>query len=252
MRKYLLVFLLPLAFACEEKDKSVDNPAPNPENVFIGASFVYGDEGIKKDSVIINDLGYNFFIDEVKIVCSDFFMTDVSAGNDTIVTDSSAFVISMEEPQQDMVVLTPGGYSVRYGMRLGLDSLHGALMTQQQAEAGSDMDDPDLYRSDMFGIDHVIIRGRLFDPTDPQDTVGKIPLEYRLGTYLTSKKLQSTQRNFSIERTSKLKLVLFVDLKPVLHQFDLFNKPTVTTDPSNQVDLLFAKQMSDSLKIGLF
>lgn len=251
MRKYLALLVLPLAFACEEKDLTPDNPAPDPENLFIGTSFVYGEEGINPDSMLTNDLGYNFFIEEVKLVLSDFYLVDQAEG-DTIVNDSTAFSVSLEDPRQDMVVLGPGGYSVKYGLRLGLDSLHGALISPATVPPGSDLTDNDLYRKDGFGIDHVIIRGRLLDPFDPLDSIGKIPLEYRLGTYLTSRMIKSDQRNFSIERTSKVKIVLYVDLKPMLHQFELLNRPKVSTDLSNQVDLLFAKQMSDSLKVALF
>lgn len=250
MRKILPFLLLLFLFACKEKDLTTDNPGPPQENTLLATSFIYGDQGtIHPDSLLTNNLGYSFYITEVQVVLTDFFLRE---DQDTIITKDEPFIVSLKETDQYLVVLPPGGYSGYYGIRIGLDSVESVNIKPSKLPEGNELKNSDVFRNDGFGIDHLIIKGRLLDPLDPLDSVGKIPLEYRVGTYATSRVKGSLMKNFSISRNSSLKFVLQLDFEPIFNDFDLLNTPKITSDISNPADFLMAIDMADSLGVGLF
>lgn len=249
MKKIFSLVLLSALFACEEKDLTVDNPAPSDKNILLATSFIYGDEGLNPDSVLTNDLGYRFFITEVQLVASHFFFVE---GEDTVVERTEPFVVSMKQTDELILNMPPGGYSGYYGLKFGLDSLESATITPSKLDEDSDLKNADVFRNDKLGIDHVIIKGRLINPTDPMDSTGTINLNYRLGTYYTTKVKTSQNLNFSLMRDSQVKFIMQVDVEPLLNSFDMFKTPQIVTDPTIPVDFNTALDMADSLKIGLF
>lgn len=253
MKKYLFLTLtLPLLISsCKEKDLTGDNPAPDPENIILETSILYNGDGFNKDSVIINDLGYQFYITSVELVMSDFYFYDINT-DDTVVESLSPFIVSNTEPEQKLVVMKSGGYSGYYGLRLGLDSISSVMTNPATISDKSDLQNSDVFRSDNNGVDQVIIKGRMLDPDDPTDSIGNIPLEYRLGTYLLSRTMESTQQNFSLKANSRVQFVMVVDLGPVFEALDMKMLPKITSDITNPVEMQVAAIMTDSLKINLY
>lgn len=246
----LLALVLFSTVACEEKDISEDNPAPAEENVILNASFVYGNMGLRRDTMYTNDRGDQFFIEDVRLLFSDFIFYDNS---DTILHDSTVFQMTMDDYEEPLVRLEPGGYSLRYGMTLGIDSLRSVMVNAAMLEEqDEDIDASNYLRSGGFGVSHLVIVGRLLDPSNPEDSTGTIPMRYEIGTFFTNQDYNSEPINFSVGTNRNMPLIAVINIKPILHDFNISGRPIVTTELGNQIDLSLAIQMSDSLQVGLF
>ncbi|MDZ7849041.1 MAG: hypothetical protein U5L96_21265 [Owenweeksia sp.] len=249
MRKIAFILGTLAIVACKEKDLTSKNPAPDPENTSIRTSFVYDSEAYYSDTALTNNLGQRFFIDEVVIALSDFYFQQ---HGDTVAYQHKPFVVASDATDNKLIELEPNGYTGFFGIRVGLDSASQADVAANGLESGSELSDYSLLRASGNGIDNVIIRGRLIDPQDPLDSTGSIALEYRLGLSVTSKLVKSLTKNFSIEPTSNLPIIMVVDLKPVLENLDMEARPLVTTDPQNLVDYNLAIEMAENLEVNLF
>ncbi len=249
MRILLPLFLVLIIFtSCEEDDKTGDNPGPVAENTVMRLSLLYDGMKLPKDS-IMNNLGQIFFIEHVTLVFSDFYLRE---GPDTIVYRREPFVLSSTKTDNSIAIIPPGGYSGYYGLRLGLDSAASMDVALDGIPSDSELSDADVLRSTGDGIDHVIITGRVFDTSDPTDSVGNISLSYRLGTEALSRLRTSLQNNFSVQGDRNVSIVVRVDLGQVFSDLDMVARPIVVTDPQNLVDYNLAIQMVDNLKIELF
>lgn len=248
MRKLFFLLLIPALFACEEKDLTSENPAPSKDNINIQTSFIYDTLGLQLDSIYTNKVGLEFFFTEVSLVFSNF---SFSEQGDTVINLPEPFFISMENKESFIGRIPPGGYSGKYSLQLGLDSAEGlgfnAAMANDEALRKSS-----VFRADGAGIDQVIIKGKLFDPTNPLDSVGSIPFEYRLGTPLTIQNKQSDTHNFSVSSSSKIPFIIQVNLWPVFKNLNIYADPLVESNPDNLFDISLAQQLADSLQISLF
>lgn len=242
----LVMFLLS---SCEEKDKTGDNPAPPSENFIAKLSLLYDDMGFHADSAITNNLGQSFYIEDVTLVFSNLFLRE---GQDTAAFSAEPFVLATGKTNKGVITLPPGGYSVRYSLRLGLDSTGSADIAINGIPAGSDLREAGVLRPDGNGIDHIIINGRVIDPTNPLDTTGNIDMSYRIGTTDLSRVYTSLLTNFSVQGDGKISLVVRVDLGPALQDFDVVSRPVIVTDPQNLVDLNLATQIANNIKVELF
>lgn len=250
MKNFLpLVMLLFIFSGCEEKSKTGENPAPPAENVIARLSVLYDGMGFHADSVITNNMGQEFFIDNVRMVMSNFFFKD---GKDTIIFSSEPFLLTLGMPDQGVLVMPPGGYTAIYGVRFGLDSAGTADIVVNGISQDSDLYQSGVKRDDGMGIDHIIVTGRLIDPSNPLDTTGTIPLSYRIGLTDLSKEYSSLQKNFSVQGDGKISLVIRVDIGPALKDLNMIGRPVITTDPQNLVDYNAAIKFANDLKVELF
>lgn len=241
----ILLFLT----SCEEKDKTSENPAPPSENVVTKLSLLYEDMRFHADSAITNNLGQSFFIDDVTLVFSNVLLRD---GRDSVAFNGKPFVVSKSSPTKGVITLTPGGYSAAYSIRLGLDSAGSAEIAINGIAEDSDLGDASVLRPDGNGIDHIVIKGRIIDPTNPLDTTGNILMSYRIGTTSLSRAYSSLPKNFSIQGDGKVSLVIRVDLAPALNDFDVVSRPVIVTDSQNLVDLNLATLIANNIKVELF
>lgn len=249
MRILLPLFLVLIIFtSCGEDDKTGDNPGPVAENTVMRLSLVYDGEKLPTDS-IMNNLGQTFFIEDVTLVFSDFYFRE---GADTSVYRRESFVLSSSKTDNSVVIMPPGGYSGSYGLRFGLDSAASMDIALGGIPSDSELRDADVLRASGDGIDHAIITGRVFDTSDPTDSVGNISLSYRLGTEALNRLKTSLQKNFSVQGDRIVSVVVQVDLGPVFSDLDMVARPIVVTDPQNLVDYNLAIQMANNLKIELF
>jgi hypothetical protein len=245
MKKLLPILAIGvLLFSCKEKDLTPNNPPLPKENVVLSASYIYGDFPFKLDSMITNDIGQSFFVDEFKLYLSDFFFVNFQ---DTLLYDSIFPVYTFSDNSHRIARLPSGGYSGFYGARLGLDSANSASYDPSLLPPWAD-------RADTNGFDHMVIKGRLIDATaiDPIDTVGTIPFEIRLGTYLTSKIFRSPQTNFAIQQGFDIQFVMQINFEPVFNKMNLVLRPMIASDPTIPADFQAAIEVKDSLQIGVF
>jgi len=252
MRQYLPLLMMSLfvAVGCEEKDLSEPENNPIEENVVMKASFVYGNVGLKRDTIYTNDLGQQFYFEDIKLLFSDFIFFD---DTDTVISDSAAFQFTYDDRIEPILRLEPGGYSLHYGMQLGLDSIRSFNTTAAQlGEQDDDIEASDFIRTSGFGVNHLIIEGRLLNPADPNDTIGTIPLKYEVGTFLTNQFYESPGLNFAVNTNRDMPLIAVIDVKPILHEFNMLGRPIISTDITNQIDLSLSIEIADSLSVGLF
>jgi hypothetical protein len=251
LMKFILsaLVILVVLTSCEEKDKTGDNPAPPSENVVVRLSLLYDEMGFHADSAITNNLGQSFYIDDVSLVFSNVFIRE---GMDTVSFRGEPFVLATGMTNKGIITLEPGGYSASYSLLLGLDSAGSADIAINGIPADSDLRDVPVLRPDGNGIDHIVINGRVVDPTNPMDSTGTITMSYRIGTADLSRSYSSLQKNFSIQGEGKVSLVVRVDLGPALMDFDVVSRPVIITDPQNLVDLNLATQIANNIKVELF
>lgn len=248
MRKIFYFLLIPALFACEEKSLVEEDKVPDPNNISIQTSFVYDTLGLRLDSIYTNNLGQEFFFEEVQLVFSNYIFVE---SGDTVVSLPEPFLMDLKEPVKLIGVITPGGYSGKYGLQLGLDTTQGFGYNSSLAK-DEDLKNSSVFRKDGWGIDQVIMKGKLFDPADPLDSIGKIPFEYRLGTPITVQNYNSDVQNFSVSSSSKIPFILQVNLWPIFKNLDIKEMPLIESDPDNVFDMKEAEMMADSLIISLF
>jgi hypothetical protein len=251
MKKLLsLALLMSLFIACEDPDLTEDNPPLPKENVNIGVSFLYGSSGLAQDSIYTNAEGNQFFITDVKFVLSDFF---VLSQGDSFKTEEVNYALYSFANSQNLVSKLPdGGYSGHYGFTLGIDSVLNWTIDPTTLASTSALTDPDVARNDGLGYNAVIIKGRAFDPTDPNDSLGSVSFEFQLGSLFLNRALKSGMTNFAVTSTTQVNFLIQVDLKDALDNYNIISRPTLLTDPSNVVDLTLAEEMMDNLKFNLF
>ncbi len=249
MKKLALLAGLTLSIvACKEKDLTDNNPALPDENIQMKTSFLYDGEGFSEDSILTNNVGNVFHITDIKFLISDLYL--INKG-DSSSLDTGYYKFDQKNVDKYVALLDGGGYSGFYGFRLGLDSMETVSLNPQNAR-GDGLLDQDLIRNDAFGYNGFVIKGRVRDPQDPLDTIGKIPFEYHIGGYYINRVLRSEMLNFSVSNTTTANFILNVDPEPIFNDFDIVATPTVTSDFSDPVDFEIAEMMMDSLRIKLF
>lgn len=246
MKKFLALLLITGLFACKEKDLTIENPALPDENIKLSFSFIYGDKGFNTDTLITNDIGLQFYIDEVKMLVSNLYFNNAG---DTLTFQDTYGIFGYEQTEKLFVEFPAGNYTGQYSLTVGVDSLTSITGTPA---SGSPLLDPDVKRLDGLGYDHFILKGRLLDPADPNDTIGKIPFEYRIGTWETNITELSTQQNFYLNNSSNALFVIQVDITDMLDDLDILQNPMVASDPTNFADFQMAKNMAADLEINLF
>lgn len=248
MRKLLFLLIVPAFFACKEKDLTTENPAKNKDNVNIQVAITYDTVGVQLDTIYTNNLGQRFYFTEMSFAFSDYTFSE---SGDTILREVEPFLITSDNKERLIARFEPGGYSGKYSLRLGLDSAHGLGYIQALAQ-DEELKNSSVFRLDGNGINHIIFKGRLFDPLNPLDSIGKIPFDFRVGTTAYSRSKVSDVNNFSVSGTAIIPFILQIDLWPVFNEMNIYDRPVIKTDPTNQFDMEAALEIADSLAVYLF
>jgi hypothetical protein len=235
-----------LLSSCQEKDLLVDNPPPATDNLFWSFVPFYGDEGLKYDSMYTNKLGIDFIIDSVSILISDVSFYDENL-EQTLDTVPNFIYLTRGNNEQLNGSLPAGGYYGKYQVIIGSDSSRTA---QFQQSIGSIA--PELVREDEYGFDFFNIKGRIWDPSEPQEDSIMIPVEYTIGSYLLTDTMFTDRRSFSIDNHQQVTIVLLGDLKPILDNLNFNLTQEIISDPSDVQDFTNAQMLRDSLSIGIF
>ncbi len=249
MKKILGLSLLLALVGCKESDLTKENPEPDPSNVVVATSFIYGDEGIMKDSIRMNSLGQRYIIEDIKMVWSELYF---SYKGDTVIYDDRSVITTLSEPIAPAMTMPPGGYSGNFGLTFGVDSLASWNLIQPSKTGVEELVSNGLYRNDGFGVNQLVITGRLFDPTNVDDSTGTIPLSYNIGTYFIARDLIGVNQNFSVGLTNKMKIILQVDFEEALEDFNFFNTPTLNSTFTDPTDFALSKEMADKVEIDIF
>lgn len=253
--KKLFPTLLICAFAtmaCKEQDLSEDNPPLPTENLRISTSFLLGGQGLFLDSMYTNNLGNEFFIESVKVLAGRIGM--VTDGLDTIMTEEP-FLFQTGDTDKNVLRIAPGGYTAFCFVQTGLDSLQSAKALTAEKKEGSPFLDNDIQRNPGiagFGYNHIVIKGRVIDQTNPDDSTGTLPLSLSIGTYEFTKLSLSETFNFSVINNKDARFILSVDIGNAVLNRDLEARPTVVTDESDAADFNAATQIFDNILIQVF
>lgn len=248
MKKIIILVLASFTIlSCKEKADPVE---PNPvENVEIAVSYLWNKHGLKTDSLLTNNKGNKFFITDMKILISRFYV--LSAG-DTFQNKNGNFTYTLDKVEQLVHELPDGGYSGFYGFRLGADSLVNITTLPGASPEGSGLRATGMFRNDGMGYNSILLEGRAIDPTDPTDVTGTIPFRYEISSLYFKRELNSGQANFAVTADTQVNLILNIDPWPIFNDFDIVARPTITSDPTNSIDFASAQMFSDSLFIRLF
>lgn len=253
MKKLLALTLLSaLVVSCKEKDLSEDNPPLSKNNVQLVSTYLLDGDGINRDSMYTNNVGNRFFIESVKLLAGQVYIID--GGIDSIPSGES-YAYSMENTDNNVIKLSAGGYSAFCSVQIGLDSLE----TQEALVSAKDEDSPfndlDIKRSPGLaglGYNHLIIKGRVIDSGNPDDSTGTIPLSFKIGTYELIKNASSEKFEFSVVANRNAKFILSIDIGPALMDRDLEGRPVIVTDPTDAADYNAAVEVFENTLIQVF
>lgn len=249
MRKLLFLLIVPAFFACKEKDLTTENPAKSKDNANIQVVITYDTTAVRMDTTYTNNVGLRFYFTEMSFAFSNYTFSEKG---DTILNVPEPFLVSFDKREKLIAQFLPGGYSGKYGLTLGLDSSQGLGYIQALATDEELKNNPDVFRLDANGINHIILKGRLFDPLDPLDSIGKIPFDFRVGTTALARHKISDVANFSVSGTAIVPFILEINLWPVFNELNIYDRPIITTDPTNQFDMEAAIEIADSLGVYLY
>ncbi len=250
MKQFALLFCLALitAVSCKEKDLSGNNPALPNENLQLKISFLYDGKIYTSDSLLENKLGQKFYVTNLKLLITNLYFKSTQ---DSMLLDSGYYAFDRKTPTQFVAFIEGGGYSGRYGFRLGLDSLQ-TLKANPETARGNGLTNVHVARNDDYGYNALVIEGLALDPTDTTDTTGSIPFQYHVGGYYIYKNYISDRLNFSVSNTTTANFIITVDIEPILNNFDILANEAILSDPTDPVDFEIAERMLDSLEVGLF
>tara|TARA_B100000378_G_scaffold38397_1_gene28811 strand:- start:523 stop:1284 length:762 start_codon:yes stop_codon:yes gene_type:complete len=245
-----LAFLSIILVSCKEKDLTLENPVLDKNNVVVALSSVYDGHGINRDSVIVNSVGNEFFIDSLQVLVTNFYMVDRTDTIDN--AEPEAIALSTSRSLQSIAYIEPKGYQASFNLTIGLDSIGNITHSPSTSEGPYKM--KSLYRGNgsSRGYNHIIIYGRLIDPANENDSTGTIPLLYKIGTPELQITASSLKTNFAVSNDGKITLILYVDLKSALDKLDLKKRPKIDSDPSNSQDITAAETMLESLNFQIF
>jgi hypothetical protein len=253
MKKLLvLVLFTGLLVSCKEKDLSEKNPPLSKNNVQLVSTYLFLGNGINRDSLYTNNVGNQFYIESVKLLVGNVFIVD--GGIDTTAADES-FLYSIDATDLDVLKLPAGGYSAYCGVQIGLDSMQTAQALVSAKDEDSPFNDLDIKRSPGtpgFGYNHLIIKGRVIDSSNPDDSTGTIPLLFQVGTYELLKTATGENYHFAVNTSRKAKFILSVDIGPALMDRDLEGRPLIVTDPTDAADYNAAVEVLDNTIIQIF
>jgi hypothetical protein len=249
MKKFsILVFSLLFLAACQEQDLTNENPAPPEENVKIAFRAFYGGSGIKSDSVYTNALGLRFQIDSAKAFFTDLQFVDINTGDSIEKNQKNFYYFEQDELDVPLARMEAGGY---YGRFLGVFGLDSASYFEAMQE-NQDFPEETLRNNAAEGLDFLNIWGRLYDPNDPTDSIGSIPLTYQFGTYMLTDTAYSGVRAFSVDNRQAVTLIIIADLKPMFDRFNMFTTQEFFSDPTDRQDFEVAQSLLDSMSIAIF
>jgi hypothetical protein len=254
MIKKLSIFLIfVLGFsACKEDDLTINNPVLPRENVRLTSSFIYHDASFSYDSLFIDGAGNQFYIDELKVMVGNFYL--VQSTGDTIFADKR-LTMTPEDADKLAMRLTPGGYTAYAGASIGLDSAGAADAILSSPDADDPINDPDFKRtpnSGAPGFNHLVIKGRILDPSNPDDSIGTIPFSYQVGTEELVRSRRSDVFNFAVSGDRVARFILQVDIGGALSNRDVLSRPVIISDPTNSADFTAATEIMNNTVFFVF
>jgi len=227
----LAVFLL--ASSCE-KDIAVGGEGTfDNRNVFVRGVTQWEDQAFRKDSLLVNAMGNRFYVDEVRLLLSKFF---VNNQGDTIWDPESFALITEVSDDYPVLKINPGSYSGSVGFRIGLDSITNQRPLGASAP-GSLLNEPSLYRGATGGYKgyrFLEIKGRVFNPRKPDEVEPSRTFHYELGDTLDLNFKLS--KSFSSGESTPIVFAMILDLDTLLAPFDLDTVSEIRSDRSDVDD----------------
>lgn len=250
MKKYLLLLSFALLFSCEEQSIADETPESEISNVRLSQSFIYKNKELVFDSIYVNESGQRFYITDLHALYTNLEFIN---GSDTITNNElmTGFSASDDFLLQGVMNLPSGGYSGFYNLSLGLDSAQNVFRVPALEPEGSPLKNP-IFKNDLIGYNHLIVQGKYFDPTNPNDTVGNLDFDIRIGTYELTQYRSSPALNFSVGSTGKAIFVIQTDIGLAMDKHDIAARPEIKSDPTDPADMNYALQFIGNVTFSLF
>lgn len=229
-----------VATACE-KDIAVGGEGTfDNRNVFVRGVTQWENRAFRKDSLLVDASGHRFYVDEVRLLLSKFF---VNNQGDTIYDPESFALITEVSDDYPVLKLNPGSYSGSVGFRIGLDSVTNSRPLGASAP-GSLLNEPSLYRGATGGYKgyrFLEVKGRVFNPRIPDEVEPSRTFHYELGDTLDLNFKLS--KSFSSGESTPIVFAMILDLDSLLAPFDLDTVSEIRADRSDVDDYNRALQL---------
>lgn len=245
------LILLPLIVlflgGCEKSILTDDPGGVDNRNVKIRVFHYWNNYLLNNDSIYSHN-GARFYIDEINILLADFIFDN---SGDSIFSEDSYTLTNYRSKEFKIGYLKQGSVSGRLYIKAGL-SLDDNMTKPKDWEAGHILANESLYNSKANSYNFITIKGRIFDPTKPEQTEPSIPMSYVVATQGLVTQL-STAKSFSVPVGKSVVIDAIFDVKGLLENIFPVNTPVIKSDPADQGDydnaVMLRANFEDSFKL---
>ncbi len=245
----ILTLLVFASLGSCEKDIAVGGEGTfDNRNVFVRAVTQWDDRGFRKDSIYTDAQGHRFYVDQVNLLLSKFF---VNNQGDTIYDPESFALLTDVSDDYPVLKLNPGSYSGSVGFRIGLDSVTN-LRPLGTSSPGSPLNEAALYRGASGGYKgyrFLEIKGRVFNPHKPDELEPSKTFRYELGDTLDLNFKLS--KSFSAGESIPIVFAVIIDLDTILAPFDLDTLSEIRSDRGLVDDYTHALELRQAAQNGI-
>ena len=228
-----IILFAPLGSCTKDISVGGDNNGTQ-RNIGLRVFFSYQGAEFSKDSIYYDAAGNPYQIDELKMIVSDFFITDLG---DTIKDTTNFFVIIPEVRDYQLLELPAGSYSGSYGFTIGLDAFDN-MKDPSQFTLLSGLRDPEMYRGASGNYSgYSFFKGKVWDVTDTTTTEWAFDYEMANSLSLT----RARNKNFSIVSDVDAAFEVVIDVDRIMKPFDLLAVDEIKSQSSDATDYAFAE-----------
>lgn len=246
------LFLLPLVATflftgCEKSILSDDPGSVDQRNIRLRI-FHYMNSNLLRHDSVYNINGSRVIIDEIDLLLSDYIFDN---SGDSISTDG--YTLTDYRDQEAKIGYLKPNSSVSGVMyfKVGLDSLEN-LTTPSDWPEGHFLANSNLYNSTAGSYNAIVVKGRIFDPTKPEEETPSIPMSYEVATQLLVTQMDS-QKSFSVPVGKSVIIDVLFDINDLFASIDPILTPVISSDPTDQDDydnaILLRANFEDAFRI---
>lgn len=242
-RLFFLSFVFAMAFSSCEKSIIDENEFEDDNsNFLLRLRYLYNGVQITKDSLIEKNADTRFYIDDIRFLISNAFVT--RNNTDTVMSANRVVLTRFSDTDYLIGTVPPGTYNGPVGFTIGLDSLRNIMPPAFQDRAP--LTNESLYLGLERGYKFITIKGRCFDPTDTTGSLEPtLPFEWIIATDELAMTF-ARNRTFSLLLGNKVSYTASLELSTFFDAVNPVENPLVISDPENQDDMDRAKAIRDN------
>ena len=239
MKKHVLIFslLLVAAMGCKEVETVGNGPLDN-RNMVLNFIYTYDTLFINPGTLIENNVGARFYIQDVQFVVWNF---SVIGQSDTTTSPDSYAVSTLSKPSVKVARFDPGTYQGFYGFTCGVDDTVN-LVGPNQFEEGHPLYGNSLWNGPGIGYSFLTISGLAAGPSVPDTIAPATPFKFVIATPAL-KSTWGKYKTFVLTGGGRVALEVQVDLEPMLASLPVGDVASIKSDPLDAADYARAQTM---------